>query len=60
LEQLGYHKRDLLVSRVQEARAIASLPGEFTSTETDIDALMREMHASILEADAFIKALEST
>ena len=60
MEQLGYHKRDLLVSRVQEARAIASLQDDFTSVETHFDALIREMDASILEADVFIKAHEST
>jgi len=40
------------------AQAVASLQGELTSIEADIDALIKEMEAAIAEADAFIKALE--
>lgn len=50
-DQVLYLKHNL------NARAIASLQGELTSIETDIDALIREMEAAILEADAFIKAI---
>ncbi len=50
-DQVLYLKHNL------NARAIASLQGELTSIETNIDALIREMEAAISEADAFIKAL---
>jgi hypothetical protein len=40
------------------AQAVASLQGELTSIEADIDALIKEMEVAIAEADAFIKALE--
>ena len=39
------------------AQAVASLRDELTSVETDISALIREMEASIREADAFISAI---
>lgn len=41
------------------ARAIASLQNELVAVETDIGALIREMEASIREADAFLNAMES-
>lgn len=50
-DQVLYLKHNL------NARAIASLQGELTSIETDIDALIREMEAAISEADAFIQAI---
>ncbi len=50
-DQVLYLKHNL------NARAIASLQGELTSIETDIEALIREMEAAISEADAFIKAI---
>lgn len=53
-DQVLYLKHNL------NARAIASLQGELTSIETNIDALIREMEAAILEADAFIKAIGSS
>lgn len=53
-DQVLYLKHNL------NARAIASLQGELTSIETDIDALIREMEAAISEADAFIKAIGSS
>lgn len=40
------------------AQAIASLQDEFVSVEADITSLIKEMDASIAEADAFIKAME--
>ncbi len=40
------------------AQAIASLQDEFVSVEADIASLIKEMDASIAEADAFIKAME--
>jgi hypothetical protein len=53
-DQVLYLKHNL------NARAIASLQEELTSIETRIDDLIREMEASISEADAFIKAIGST
>jgi hypothetical protein len=53
-DQVLYLKHNL------NARAIASLQGELSSIETDIDALIKEMEAAIAEADAFIKAIGST
>lgn len=41
------------------ARAIASLQSEMVSVESDIAALIKEMEASIAEADSFITDLES-
>jgi len=40
------------------AAAIASLKGEATQITTQIDTLIRQMNASINEADAFIKSLK--
>ncbi|WP_089934401.1 DUF2959 domain-containing protein [Candidatus Entotheonella palauensis] len=53
-DQVLYLKHNL------NAQAIASLQGELTSIETNIDALIREMETAIAEADAFIKALGSS
>jgi ElaB/YqjD/DUF883 family membrane-anchored ribosome-binding protein len=53
-DQVLYLKHNL------NARAIASLQGELTSIETNIDALVREMEAAIAEADTFIKAIGNT
>jgi hypothetical protein len=39
------------------ARAIASIQNELISLETDVAALIREMEASISEADGFIKTM---
>ncbi|WP_143302264.1 DUF2959 family protein, partial [Candidatus Entotheonella palauensis] len=50
-DQVLYLKHNL------NAQAIASLQGELTAIETNIDTLIREMEAAISEADAFIKAI---
>lgn len=42
------------------AQAIASLQNELLAVETDIGALIREMEASIREADAFLNAMEKS
>jgi hypothetical protein len=39
------------------ARAVASLEGELAGVESDVAALIRDMEASIAEADAFIETL---
>jgi hypothetical protein len=41
------------------AQAIASLQQELVSVETDVAALVRDMEASIAEADAFLKTMEA-
>lgn len=41
------------------AAAIASLRGEVVSIESDVAQLVRDMEASIAEADAFIQSMES-
>jgi hypothetical protein len=50
-DQVLYLKHNL------NAQAIASLKGELRSIEADVGKLIREMEASISEADAFIQAM---
>jgi len=50
-DQVLYLKHNL------NAQAIASLQGELTSVETDVAELIREMEASIAEADSFISSI---
>ena len=50
-DQVLYLKHNL------NAQAIASLKGELRSVEADVGKLIREMEASISEADAFIQAM---
>ena len=50
-DQVLYLKHNL------NAQAIASLQDELDSVETDIAALVKEMEASIAEADAFINSM---
>jgi len=51
-DQVLYLKHNL------NARAIASLRSELVSVEADVASLIKEMEASITEADTFIKAIE--
>ncbi|MFH1913684.1 MAG: DUF2959 domain-containing protein [Pseudomonadota bacterium] len=51
-DQVLYLKHNL------NAKAIAALEGQLGAIRTDVDALIRDMEASIAEADAFIKTLE--
>ncbi len=51
-DQVLYLKHNL------NARAISSLQTELVNLETDVTVLIREMEASIKEADAFIRTLE--
>ena len=53
----AFRDQVLFLKHNLNAQAIASLQGELTSIETDIDALIQEMESAIAEADAFIKAL---
>ena len=51
-DQVLYLKHNL------NARAIASLRSELVSVEADVASLIKEMEASIAEADTFIRAIE--
>jgi len=51
-DQVLYLKHNL------NAQAIASLHDELVSVEADIESLIKEMEASIAEADAFIQTME--
>ena len=51
-DQVLYLKHNL------NAKAIAALEGELTTIRTNVDRLVKDMEASIAEADAFIKTLE--
>ena len=51
-DQVLYLKHNL------NARAIASLRSELVSVEADVASLIKEMEASIAEANTFIKAIE--
>jgi hypothetical protein len=50
-DQVLYLKHNL------NAQAIASLRSELVAMETDVSSLIREMEASIAEADKFIRTL---
>lgn len=54
-----FRDRVLFLKHNLNASAIASLEGSLDSIETDVAVLIREMEASIAEADAFISTLES-
>ncbi len=56
----AFHDQVLFLKHNLNAQAVASLRDELTSVETDISALIREMEASIREADAFISAMASS
>ncbi len=53
----AFRDQVLFLKHNLNAQAIASLQDELVSVETDITSLIREMEASIAEADAFIEAI---
>jgi hypothetical protein len=53
----AFRDQVLFLKHNLNAQAVASLQGELTSIETDINALINDMEAAIAEADAFIKAI---
>ena len=53
-----FHNRVLFVKHNLNAQAIASLKGAELELNTDIDRLIKEMEASIAEADQFISQLQ--
>jgi hypothetical protein len=50
----AFRDRVLFLKHNLNAQAVASLQGELASVEVNVDALVKEMEASIQEADAFI------
>jgi DNA repair exonuclease SbcCD ATPase subunit len=53
----AFRDQVLFLKHNLNAQAIASLHNELASVEADISSLIREMEASIAEADAFIQAM---
>ncbi|WP_028578941.1 DUF2959 domain-containing protein [Desulfogranum japonicum] len=53
-----FHDQVLYLKHNLNARAIAALQGEMMSLEKDVERLLREMEASIQEADEFISHLQ--
>jgi hypothetical protein len=53
----AFRDQVLFLKHNLNAQAIASLHDELISVETDITSLIKEMEASIAEADSFISAM---
>jgi chromosome segregation ATPase len=53
----AFRDQVLFLKHNLNAQAIASLQNELVSVETDIESLIKEMEASIAEANSFIKAM---
>ena len=53
----AFRDQVLFLKHNLNAQAIASLQDELVSVETDIASLIKEMEASIAEADAFIRSM---
>lgn len=56
----AFRDQVLFLKHNLNARAIASLRNELATVENDVAALIREMEASIAEANAFIEAMGET
>lgn len=56
---LAFRDQVLFLKHNLNAQAVASLHDELVSVESDVAVLIREMEASIAEADEFIKAMVS-
>jgi hypothetical protein len=54
----AFHDQVLYLKHNLNAQAIASLQSELATIETDVARLIREMEASIKEADSFISSME--
>jgi hypothetical protein len=54
---VAFHDQVLFLKHNLNAKAIASLQTELVSVESEVNALIRDMEASIKEADAFISAM---
>ncbi len=55
----AFRDRVLFLKHNLNAQAVASLQGELASVEVNVDALVKEMEASIQEADAFISEISA-
>jgi gas vesicle protein len=55
----AFHDQVLYLKHNLNAQAIASLQNELATIETDVARLIREMEASIKEADSFIRSMEN-
>ena len=55
----AFRDQVLFLKHNLNAAAIASLRGDVVEIESDVDALIRDMQASIREADAFLATLEN-
>jgi hypothetical protein len=55
----AFHDQVLYLKHNLNAQAIASLQSELATIETDVARLIREMEASIKEADSFIRSMET-
>ena len=53
----AFHDQVLFLKHNLNAKAIASLQTELGSVEAEVNSLIRDMEASIKEADAFISAM---
>lgn len=54
----AFHDQVLYLKHNLNAQAIASLQSELASIETDVAGLIKEMEASIVEANSFIDSME--
>ncbi len=54
----AFNDRVLYLKHNLNARAIAALQGSLVAVENDVAGLIREMEASIAEADAFVKEMD--
>ena len=55
---VAFHDQVLFLKHNLNARAIAALQTELVSVESEVNSLIRDMNASIKEADAFIRAMK--
>ncbi|HSV27658.1 MAG TPA: DUF2959 domain-containing protein [Sedimentisphaerales bacterium] len=56
---LAFQDRVIFLRHNLNAQAVASLQGELASVEVNVEALVKEMEASMREADAFINEMSA-
>jgi hypothetical protein len=57
---VAFRDQVLYLKHNPNAQAVAALEGAAVEIERDIDVLIRDLHASIEEADRFLEALEES
>ena len=57
MEKVGFHKRDILIDRVEDAQAIGSLRSEFSTLKGEINGLIKQMNAAIETSNQFISEI---